>query len=305
MIAGQSIGQLTRDFGIDGVVTFDPGKGYLTRIVVTAQGAVAHIYTLGAHVTHWQLEGHKPVLWLSGNSWFEPGKPIRGGVPVCLPWFNVKPDQPDAPRHGLARTMNWQVVSTRLNDDGSADVALELQSGDNIAAVWPHPFTFRHQITVGRNLTMSLTVRNPGYQPFAFTEALHSYFNVADVRKATVTGLECAPYANTVGGQARKAPGDSHPIAFADETDRIYTGTSATCVLHDPGLDRQITIDKSGSDSTVVWNPWIAKASAMEDFGDDEWPGMLCIETANVADDAVTLAPGTSHTMIAAIRVDR
>ena len=305
MITRQSIDQLNRGFGIDGVVAFEAGQGNLTRIVITAQDAVAHVCTLGAHVTHWQPEGHEPVLWLSGRSWFEPDKPIRGGVPVCLPWFNVKPDEPDAPRHGLARTMTWQVVSAEHNDDSSASVTLELQSDDETLAVWPHPFTFRHQITVGEELTMSLTVSNPGDRPLVFTEALHSYFNVGDVRKATVTGLERAPYINTVGGEARQAAGDPHPVTFTGETDRVYTGTTSTCILHDPVLGRQIAIQKSGSHSTVVWNPWVAKASAMEDFGDDEWPGTLCIETANIADDAVVLVPGACHTMTAGIRADR
>ena len=305
MIATQSIDELNAAFAVDSVVTFEAGEGGLTRAVVTAQDAVAHVYVHGAHVTHWRPAGHQPVLWLSGESWFEPGQPIRGGVPVCLPWFNLKPDDPEAPRHGLARLTPWRVVAADRNADGSASLCLALGSDEETVAAWPHQFEFRYRVTVGRRLDMNLRVSNTGDRPFDFTEALHTYLNVGDVRQASVTGLERAAYLDTTAGrQMLREAGDDGPITFAGETDRIYTGTSATCVLRDPALGRRITVAKSGSNSTVVWNPWIDKAAAMEDFGAEEWPGMLCIETANVRDNAVGLAPGESHTMAAEIEAD-
>ena len=305
MIATQSVDELNGSFAVDSLVTFEPGEGGLARAAITAQDATAHICIQGAHVTHWRPPGSQPVLWLSDKSWFEPGRPIRGGVPVCLPWFNLKPDDPDAPRHGFARTTPWRVVAAERHGDGSATLCLALKSDEDSAAAWPHEFEFQYRVTVGEQLGMSLRVSNTGDRPFAFTEALHTYFNVADVRQASVTGLEHAAYLDTTGGrQTLCEAGDDGPITFAGETDRIYTGTAAVCVLRDPVLRRRITIAKSGSNSTVVWNPWIEKAAAMADFGDDEWSGMLCIETANVREDAVALAPGESHTMTAGIEVD-
>ena len=151
---------------------------------------------------------------------------------------------------------------------------------------------------------MALEVTNPGPDAFTFEEALHTYFAVRDVRNVTVTGLERTDYLDKVTGFDRKTQG-SDPIRFTGETDRVYLNTTADCVIDDPGARRRIAIRKTGSDATVVWNPWIAKARAMPDFGDDEWPEMVCVETCNVNVHARTLAPGASHTMTAIIEVGK
>ena len=132
---------------------------------------------------------------------------------------------------------------------------------------------------------------------------MHTYFAVSDIHQCSVTGLEDARYDSTVEGVTQKSQGEK-PLQFTAETDRLYLNTPATCVIHDPGWQRRIVVAKSGSDSTVVWNPWIAKAKAMPDFGDDEWPGMLCIETVNARSNAVTLAPGQTHAMRATLHVE-
>ena len=160
-----------------------------------------------------------------------------------------------------------------------------------------------YRVTVGRKLELALEVNNTGKDPLRFEEALHTYFAVSDIHHCFVTGLENARYNSLVEGVTDKSQGPD-PIRFTAETDRLYLNTRATCVIHDPGWQRRIVIEKSGSDSTVVWNPWIAKSKAMPDFGDDEWPGMLCIETVNARTNAVTLTTGQTHTMRATIHVE-
>lgn len=249
-----------------------PGNGGLPKVVVENDQATAEVYQHGAHLTAWQPRGQQPVLFMSQKSHFDAAKPIRGGVPVCFPWFGPKAD---APMHGYARLSDWTLedplVFTLRSDEAEA----------------------RLRFTIGRTLEMAFEVR--ALKDFTYEEALHTYFRVGDVRKIQVEGLEDTDYLDKTDGFRRKT--QRGPITFGAETDRIYLNTTSACVVRDPLLQRNIRIEKEGSDTTVVWNPWIAKAKAMPDFGDDEWPEMVCVETANVGDAAVRLAAGQTHLM--------
>jgi len=165
-----------------------------------------------------------------------------------------------------------------------------------------HDYAVAFEIRLGSTLSMALSVTNPGEAPVTFEEALHTYLAVGDVRRAAVEGLEGASYVDKVDGGRRKTQG-ANPVAIDSETDRLYLDTEAEALLTDPVFGRRIRVAKTGSRSTVVWNPWVAKSKAMPDFGDDEWPGMICVETANAADNAVTLPAHTSHVMTAAISI--
>lgn len=290
-------------FNLPGVAELERGQGDLPRLAVNTEACQAHMYLHGAHVTHWQPTGQRPVLWVSRKSWFEDGKPIRGGVPVCFPWFGSSEHMPDAPKHGLARLMPWNLESVQQHGE-EVRVAMSLRSNDRTRKWWPREFEIRHLATFGDRLTMRLEVRNRGADPFVFGEALHSYFFVEDVRQVSVHGLEGLEYLDAAGGQAAMRREPEEPLKVVEEADRLYCGTQATCVIESPGMGRRIVIDKSGSNSTVVWNPWVEKAQAMPDFGDKEWPQMMCVETANAAEDRVTLGPGATHAMEAAIRLE-
>lgn len=289
-----------RRLEIPGLAGFEAGARGLTRLAVRSPLAEAHIYLHGAHITHFRPREAAPVLFLSGKSWFASGKPIRGGVPLIFPWFGGRAGHPAAAAHGFARTSEWEVES--LTSDAAQTVAavFRLAAGDATRAQWPHDFLLRYRVEIGRALTLTLETQNTGRAPFAFENALHTYLAVGNVRDCAVTGLEGAEYLDKTEGMRRKKQGDE-PIRITQETDRIFESTRATCVLEDASAHRRITIEKSGSETTVVWNPWIAKAAAMPDFGDDEWPRMLCIETANAGANAVFLAPGATHTMRAVI----
>jgi glucose-6-phosphate 1-epimerase len=278
------------------------GPGGLDRLALHAAEGEALVYLQGAHVARFRPKDEKPVLWMSAESRYEAGRPLRGGVPICFPWFGPKAGSPEAPPHGFARILPWTVGTVSRGAEGSLRAIFDLPAEAAARGGFPRELSLSLAVTVGRSLRMELTVRNVDSAAVTFEEALHSYFAVSDVRQVRVRGLEGVSYVDKTAAMARK-PGEGAPIAIAAETDRVYAGTSGTVTIEDPEWRRRIVVGKSGSRTTVVWNPWIAKAKAMPDFGDDEWTGMLCVETANAMDDAVTLAPGASHAMTATVEV--
>lgn len=302
--------QLNAHMSIPDRVRFDAGQGGLIRAIVSAGGAEAHVYLHGAHVTHFQPAGGAPALFMSKESRFENGKAIRGGVPICFPWFGPKADDPKAAMHGLARDRAWKFKTVDSLPDGSVTVVLILKWSAALLDLWPHRFSATMTVTLdgrGDRLSMELAVKNldaaDGPESLKFEAALHTYLAISDVQKIQVTGLENTTYIDKVDQFTRKPQGPD-PIAFTGETDRVYLNTTTSCTVHDPGMNRRLIVDKSNSNTTVVWNPWINKAKAMADFGDEEWPGMVCIETANVGENAVTLKLKQSHLMKTVVRVE-
>lgn len=293
-IAAMSIDALNERFAIDGVARFVAGEGSLPRLDVTGALGGASIYPHGAHVSRFVPAGAEPVLWMSAASRFEAGKAIRGGVPIIFPWFADKKDDPEAPAHGLVRQAAWSLDALCVEDDGRVVATLSI-------AV--EAFELVYRVTIGRRLHLSLEVTNTGDAAAAFEQALHTYLAVGDIARVSVEGLAGCAYIDKVDGFKRKMQGKD-PIVFAGETDAVYVDTNAVVRVSDPAMGRTLVVGKTGSRSTIVWNPWIDKAARMGDFGDDEWGGMVCIETANVADNTRTLGPGGSHEMTATIGVE-
>lgn len=261
----------------------------LPGVEARPEGAHYAVLDQGAHVLAWQPAGHRPVLWVSGHSEFAPGRAVRGGVPLVFPWFGNGTDGQHTPAHGYGRISDWrreQAVETgdRLR------VGYQLDARDGFPSA-----TLTAEFAPDQ-LSVRLTIANPTDSPVSVEAALHTYFAVGDIRQVSIDGLDGCTYLDTVRG-ADPGPHRQHgPVTFTAETDRLYRH-NGTAVLHDPVWQRSITVAKSGSAATVVWNPWIAKAAAMADFGDDEWQRMVCIEAANVRDTALLLAPGDSHIM--------
>ena len=280
----------------------EKGPGGLDRLALHAAEGEALVYLQGAHVAHFQPKDGRPVLWMSAASRFEKGKPLRGGVPICFPWFGPKAGSPEAPLHGFARILPWTVGTVTRETGGSLRAVLELTAEAAARGGFPRELSLSLAVTVSRSLRMELTVRNVDSGAATFEEALHSYLSVSDVRQVRIRGLEGVGYVDKTAGMARQVGADA-PITIVGETDRVYLGAKGTVTVEDPGWGRRIVVGKQGSATTVVWNPWVAKAKAMPDFGDDEWAGMVCVETANALDDAVTLAPGASHVMTATLEV--
>jgi D-hexose-6-phosphate mutarotase len=296
------VAALNEQFKIPGVAEVITGSGGLAAVRVTLLEAQGTIYLHGGHVASWIPQGQEDVLWLSGKSMWQADKPIRGGVPICFPWFGAGRDGKSNPPHGFARLRTWQLESIEQKDNG-VTVTVMTTSDAETRKAWPHDFVLRHRVTFGKELVMSLEFTNSGTSPLEMEEAQHTYFAVGDVRQVKVKGLTGARYFDKVDNMKEKSE-TAPEITVTAETDRPYFATVAPIVLEDPSKSRQITITKEGSRSTVVWNPWIAKAKAMPDFGDDEWPQMICIETCNVGPDAVKVAPGETKIMSSYLRVE-
>jgi len=260
------------------------------RIVRTPR-AVAEVYDYGAHVWSWSLDG-QPVLWQSAFSTREPGVALRGGVPICWPWFGPGRSGDQTPAHGVARTSDWALTGV-AERDGKVVHTYSLLPGDAPGSLLGDGWQVAYQVSVGDELDLALTVANDGPIPFSYEVALHTYLAVGDVREVSISGLDQASYLDKVDGQQKVQDGD---IRIVSETDRVYDHATAV-VVTDPVLGRRLRITSEGAANTVVWNPWVAKAAAMADFGDDEWPGMLCIESGNVLGRAVSVDPGHTATL--------
>jgi glucose-6-phosphate 1-epimerase len=290
---------LKEQFDLDGKASLKAGRGGLPCVQIKTSHAAATIYLHGAHITHFQPMPAEPVLFMSEKSLFQENQPIRGGVPICFPWFGPNPNDPDAPAHGFARLLPWTLKAITEQSDGSIVVLMTLRDSEKTRELWPHPFELSYRITVGTTLTMSLEMHNTGHHEYTFEEALHTYFATNDVRRVMIAGLENTTYLDKMAQGETRTQND-RPITITGETDRVYNHTGEA-IIDDPSRARKILIQKSNSASTVVWNPWIDKAKAMADFDDDRWPAMLCVETANVKRSAVYLPPGARHTMTAVI----
>lgn len=318
------VAELQERFAIPGVLEFEKTASGLVVARVTAQAAEATIYTQGAHLTHWKPKGQAPAIFLSQRAEFVPGKPIRGGVPVVFPWFSERHDGKTGPQHGFARISEW-------------DLAAAMMAGEELHLMWtlePNElsrnlgfdyFKLAYRMTIGRTLTLELTVGNDSGNggargggpaaatakadeaamgaPLVFEEALHSYYAVADARKVSISGLGGVTYIDKVDGLKQKVQ-PAGEVQFEGRTDRPYLNTEATCVLHDPAGGRKITVAKTGSRTTVVWNPWQELTATMADMEPDAWLHMTAIETANVGVDTVTLKPGETHAMRAHVTIE-
>ncbi|WP_282364452.1 D-hexose-6-phosphate mutarotase [Pseudomonas sp. PS01297] len=259
----------------------------------------------GAQVLSYQVGDEPPIVWLNEKAQFKTGHGIRTGMPVCWPWFGNLARNPDsvqamrdstepATAHGLVRTREWEVLE--IDDAGEAlHIALGLPHIEGGLPGWPHDVALTLNIRLDTQLHVSLTSHNRSDAPVSISQALHSYFAVSDVRKVHVEGVEGLTYIETLDDWKRVQQVGN--LTFTGETDRIYLDTPPQLSIVDADWNRSIQLTSQGSRSAVIWNPWIDKAAALGDMALDGWQRMLCIETANVMDDIITLAPGASHTL--------
>ena len=291
--------QLSAEFGIAGVVEFADTRNGLTKAVISPRAGTGEIYLQGAHLTQFGLTGQQPLLFVSPNTSYAPRKAIRGGVPVIFPWFGANSQVANAPQHGFARIAPWQLEGVEVDGVNAVTLIFSLTEEDVVSTLWPHSFRASYKMTFSGVLSLSLTVENRSPHPITYEESLHTYFAVSDIARVAVSGLQGATYIDKTDNAARKLQTDA-AVTIAAETDRVYLDTPRQCTIEDAGWGRRILVEKDGAASTVVWNPWAAKAAAMADLG-DAWRNMVCVETGNIADNAVHLAPGDEHEMSATI----
>lgn len=290
------IAALNERFGVAGIVQVVSGNGGLAKIQIETRLAACDIYLHGAQVTGWRPAGSEEVLFLSTESNWQDGKAIRGGIPVCFPWFRAKADDPKAPSHGFVRTKEWRIDSISVEPEDSIGVKFSTESDESTRRWWPFDFRLEYQVTVGSELRLDLAMTNTGGSELRFEEALHTYFRVGDVERAEVRGLDGVAYLDNRDGNRKKT--QAGDLRLSAQTDNAYLDATGEAVIFDPALRRQLKTRKQNSNSTIAWNPWREGAAALADLGDDEWRRMLCVEGGNILDSAVMLMPNESHWML-------
>ncbi|HNX55931.1 MAG TPA: D-hexose-6-phosphate mutarotase [Prolixibacteraceae bacterium] len=296
------IEELDDKFSIEGEVGFAELDGDLVYITVANKYAEADICLYGGHVTSFRPAGSMHFLWMSPESNFEVGKPIRGGIPVCFPWFGPHKTDSEKPQHGFARLVYWDVVSTSTNASSETVVTLCLKSSEETKAYWPHDFYAELTIVVGKKLTETLKVTNTSGEPFSYTCALHTYYNVSAFDGISIEGLKGITYYNQLTGE--NGVQEEEKLEIADALTRHYLNTESAVIIDDSAFRRRIKVDKAGSKVTTVWNPGAETCANIGDLPDDGYETFVCIEATNAFDYPINLNPGESFATSAIIGLD-
>lgn len=276
---------------------FKAGAGNIPVVDIENDQANATISLQGAQVLSWTPAGEGEVIWLSADASFAPGKSVRGGIPICWPWFGAHATDASYPAHGFARTSLWQVVDAQPLASGETQITFRLdtrQLDEKIQTMWPLATVAEFCLTIGKTLKMTLTTFNHSDEAITIGQALHTYFAIDDIRRTAVYGLEGRDYLDKTDAFIRKTQGG--PVVIDAEVDRVYLQTADDIIIDDE--KRKIVITKKGSQSTVVWNPWQAVAQKMGDLGEEGYLKMLCVESANAAEDTVTINAGEAYTLM-------
>lgn len=290
------LADLNARFGIADQLKFIEGPNGLVFAEIDNVLGTSYICLQGAHITTFRPKDQvEPVIWVSKFAKFAPGKSIRGGAPVCWPWFGAHASESSFPGHGFARTVMWEVTQSASLPTGETEITLALVENDQTRAQWPHKTRVELNVIVGHSLKASLNTTNLGDAPVQIGEALHTYLQISDIEAVQVTGLENTTYLDKVGEPTRRTQDGA--VTFSGEVDRVYVDTETTCYIVDPAYERRIKIAKTGSRSTVVWTPWEEKADKMGDFGPDGWRQMVCVESVNALENVVSIGAGETHRM--------
>lgn len=292
--------QLNDTFGIAGHIEFISGQGGFILAKIANGKASALVSLYGAHIQSFVPKDQKELLWMSPQSAFEAGKAIRGGIPVCFPWFGPHATDNQKPMHGFARLSNWEVTKTSVLVNGETALVLALK--DNVAtqAIWPCEFSAEIKIIVGATLDVTLTYFNTGKESFICSDALHSYFNISNTANIGISGLRGHRYYAGFAKDANNTQ-EEEILLITKEENRRYINHTADCIISDKVWNRKIRVGKRGSKVTVVWNPWEAMTKTMSDIPNDGYTSFVCIEAANYYDDCVNLKPGESHSIATVI----
>jgi len=286
--------KLNADFAIQEQLHFESHDSGVVMAVIDNQYGKAMVSIYGGHIVSYQPKGQaEDVFFLSEQAEYGAGKAIRGGTPICWPWFADDTSGFGRPAHGFARRLLWQVAATLTHDDGSTTIQLKLTSDETTLAVWAHAFELTMEITVGASLTLALTTKNVGEKPMEISQALHTYFNISDAAAISIKDLDNVPYLNKLKDFSQEQ--EDGNVTVQGEIDRIYFDVPKTARLFDKGYQREIVINGEGSNTTVVWNPGPETIKSLSDIPATTYQSFICIETANAAKDLITLEQGQSH----------
>lgn len=295
--------ELNKKFSLCGIVKFTGQNDELICLTVSNKYAEAKICMYGAHVMSFTPRNAEEVLWMSPKSNFEVGQPIRGGIPVCFPWFGPHKTDPGKPQHGFGRLMYWRVTQTSVTTKGSTLVRLQLDASEKTRSFWPFDFTAYLTVVVGQTLEVSLEVLNRSTEDFEYTCALHSYYNISTIGNITISGLQGTGYFSQIdrGDYVQESP----KLEILKAETRHYYNTEANCFLEDSGLKRKIRIAKAGSKITTVWNPGKETCATIRDMPADAYLYFVCIEAVNAMDDVIKLSPDQAHTTRVVISLEK
>ena len=288
-------------FEILNTLYFENSNNGLTKIIISNAYADAEIYLHGGHLTHFQPKGEEPLIFDAKESRVTPPKSVHAGIPICWPWFGAHPTDSTKPQHGFARDKEWTLKSTKVLDTKETEVVLTLKDDAETLTLFPHAFELELTFTIGKTLTIALTTTNTDEHAFTITQALHTYFAISDIETITIDGVVDTPFIDYTDGKKEKR--DSSLLKIDQEVNRVYVPTDTTCKIIDEGLERKIVIEKSGSNSTTIWNPW--RESGIHDLPDEKYRKFVCIETTNALQDAIFLHPKASHTIVQKVSVQK
>ncbi len=296
------IEELDDKFSIEAEVGFAELEGDLPFIMVSNKYAEADISLYGAHILSFRPQKSIDLLWVSPLSVFEKGKAIRGGIPVCFPWFGPHTSDSTLPQHGFARLSMWEVAETKTLEKGESYVVLKLTSSEATKSFWPFDFLAEMIFVIGPELRVTLKVTNISEDPISYSAALHSYFGLSGIENIAIEGLENTTYENQLDGQ--RYTQKEKLLKISEPITRHYFDTDSDCVIHDPYFKRNIRIKKEGSKCSTVWNPGEEACIQMSDMPDNAYETFVCLETVNKINDMIQLAPGESHETTAVIGLD-
>jgi len=268
-------------------------KDGLTKLIIHNSVAEAEIYLHGGHLTHYRVHGEPALIFDAKESSITPPKSVHAGIPICWPWFGVHPTDSSKPQHGFARDKVWTLKSTQAATTDMTEVVLTLSDDKETQLLFPYAFALELTFSISKSLTISLKTVNIDIRPFTITQALHTYFAISNLENITIKDVEETSFIDYADEKKEKS--ETLPLTIDQEVNRVYIPTQAACNIIDNALNRKITIEKSGSNSTTIWNP--GKESGIHDLPDDKYKKFVCIETTNALEDCRTLQPNESHTI--------
>ena len=292
-----NIEQLNAEFGITNKVKFVEGKGGFSLIEVNNEFAKATISLYAGQILSFQPHNQQELMFYSSQAYHQVGKAIKGGTPICWPWFGPDPEGKGRSNHGFVRDRWWQMREAVSNQDGSTSIVMGLTDTPETREIWDYSFDLAIAITIGTSLTIELITRNTGDKAFDLTQALHTYFKIGDIDQVQVLGLEDTAYLDKVDGGKNKP--QTGVVTFDGECDRIYLDVSSQLIVEDSALKRQIKVTAANSNTAIVWNPGATAAAKMADLGDLDYQNFVCVETANAANEIIKVSPGDDYNLTA------
>ncbi len=296
-MSGAGLAELNSRFGTAGRVAFRRDSSGLVVAVLACQHGSCEVALYGGQVMSYRPVGHGPALFISRHALYESGKAVRGGVPICWPWFGRHPENGVLPQHGFARLMEWRVVASEYSGEAT-ELVLALEDSDETRHYWPYSFSLVLRVKLGEELTLELTTENHDSRAFTLTQCLHPYLRVRSLESVVVHGLDQAPYSEV---QSKDTGVHKGPLVVDGVHDRAYRPLASECMVHDGGLRRTLALTFSGAEHLTVWNPGAELAREMKDLGDDEYDQMLCVEPCNYT--PVRVEPGECHTLAMTLQV--